>query len=154
MIRKAEPADLEALITLNETVQALHVENRPDTFRTADRDALATRFRQLFGDPTSQVWVSITDDTVNGYLVGRVRSEPPTTYVLARYWLELEQIGVAAESRRTGVARALIEQATAFAQAQGIQSVELSSWSFNQGAQLAFQKLGFLPKLVRFEHRK
>ncbi len=98
--------------------------------------------------------MSVQDGVLNGYLVGTVRTQASGPYVLARSWLELDQIGVAAESRRKGVGRALVAQALAFARTRAVDGVELSSWSFNEDAQRAFQKLGFSPKTVRFEYRK
>ncbi|MET0793363.1 MAG: GNAT family N-acetyltransferase [Polyangiaceae bacterium] len=154
MIRQASPADLGAICALNESVQALHVVNRPETFRPLRAHELTAHFAELLQDPSAKIWVSVADDLVNGYLVGIVRTQAPTLYVLGRTWFELDQMGVAAAARRTGVARALVQQGLTFAQARGIQNVELSSWSFNQDAQSAFQKLGFTPKTVRFEHRQ
>jgi ribosomal protein S18 acetylase RimI-like enzyme len=56
--------------------------------------------------------------------------------------------------RGAGVARALVETARAYANARGIRDVELCTWSFNQAAQSAFGKLGFVPKVVRFELKR
>jgi GNAT superfamily N-acetyltransferase len=53
--------------------------------------------------------------------------------------------------RRQGVARALVNAALAHAEGAGIREVELASWAFNQSAHEAFRKLGFVPKVVRFE---
>ena len=151
VIRDAGQADLEALVTLNAEVQQLHVNYRPDTFRPMDIEEIAARFRQLFQDPPAKVWLAITDNVACGYLVSIERTQAPSPFVLNRTWLELDQIGVQAGRRRTGVARSLIEHAVAHAQTRGIAHVELNSWSFNQDAQRAFQKLGFTPKSVRFE---
>ena len=153
MIREATAADLTALCALSNAVQTLHVAQRPKMFRPTAADELSEHFQRLLADTAAKIWVSAQDGALNGYLVGIVRTQAPGPYVLGRTWFELDQIGVAAPSRRTGVARALIERGIAFAHAQGIQSVELSAWSFNRDAQLAFQKLGFVPKVVRFEYR-
>ncbi len=153
MIRDAESTDLTALCALNDSVQALHVAHRPEFFRPARRAELATYFQQLLESAVAKVWVSEREGAVDGYLVGIVRTQAPGPYVLGRTWFELDQIDVAPESRQSGVGRSLIEHGVAFARARGIDSVELSSWSFNRDAQRAFQKLGFVPKVVRFEYR-
>jgi len=33
----------------------------------------------------------------------------------------------------------------------GVVELELSSWAFNEDAQRAFARLGFVPKVIRFE---
>ena len=114
-------------------------------------EEIAARFTLLFQDPAAKVWVAITDNVACGYLVSIVRNQAPSPFVLNRTWLELDQIGVQAGRRRAGIARSLIEHAVAHAYAHGIADIELNSWSFNQDAQRAFQKLGFIPKSVRFE---
>ena len=53
--------------------------------------------------------------------------------------------------RRQGAARALIDSVLAEARRRGIRDVELSSWAFNTAAHAAFGRLGFTPKLIRFE---
>lgn len=153
MIREAVATDVPALSALNDAVQALHVANRPEMFRPTRPEDLSVHFQHLFANAAAKVWVSEREGVLNGYLVGIVRTQAPGPYVLDRTWFELDQIGVAPESRRSGVGRALVEHGVAFAHAQGIDSVELSSWSFNQDAQRAFQALGFAPKVVRFEYR-
>ena len=152
IIREAELGDIEALCALNAEVQELHVAHRPDVFRPIATPEIAGRFRDLFAQPTTKIWVAVVDGSVRGYLVAILRRPAaPNPYVLERSWLELDQIGVSAEHRRLGIARGLVERALAHAQAEGIAGVELSSWSFNQNAHRAFEKLGFVSKSVRFE---
>jgi GNAT superfamily N-acetyltransferase len=152
VVREAELADLSALLVLNEAVQALHVANRPELFRATEADEIERWFRDLFVNSNVKTWVALVDGTLSGYLVAETRARARGPYNFEQAWLELDQIGVAAEFRRQGVARALFESALAFARAQGISRVELSSWSFNREAHSAFQKLGFVPKVVRFEY--
>ncbi len=153
MIREAQPGDVAAFSALNDAVQALHVASRPEMFRPTRPDELTVHFQHLLANPAAKIWVSDQSGAINGYLVGIVRTQAPGPYVLGRTWFELDQIGIAPQSRRSGVGRSLIAHGIAFAHAQGIESVELSSWSFNQDAQRAFQALGFVPKVVRFEYR-
>lgn len=44
-----------------------------------------------------------------------------------------------------------IADLVAFARANQIQQIELVTWAFNTPAQSLFRKLGFVPKLSRFE---
>ena len=65
--------------------------------------------------------------------------------------MALDQIGVAASHRRTGVARALLEHVIAQARAHGVADLELQTWAFNQVAQSAFRNVGFVPQRARYE---
>jgi ribosomal protein S18 acetylase RimI-like enzyme len=67
--------------------------------------------------------------------------------------LEEVAIGVRPDQRRKGLARALVDIVVAASDADGIRDVELTSWVFNSGAQEAFRRLGFTPKLVRLGRR-
>jgi ribosomal protein S18 acetylase RimI-like enzyme len=52
-----------------------------------------------------------------------------------------------------GIARALMQKVVSEAKARRIEAVELNSWAFNEPAQAAFWRLGFTPKVTRFELR-
>ena len=151
IIREAHLADGPALVLLNEEIQRLHVAHRPETFRSTRTVEVARRFDELLGDPAVKIWLAVVDQELAGYLVGVVRSQAETAFTVARTWFELDQIGVQPRHWRGGVARQLVARAVAYATSNGIERVELCSWSFNQQAQRAFERLGFVPKVVRFE---
>lgn len=151
VIRSAEVRDIDVLTELVGEVQALHVANRPETFRELMADEIAAAFRSSFENPAARVWVADFDGVARGYLTAVVRHTPQGPYTFERSWMELDSIGVHHAYRRRGVARALVEAALAHAASAGIRQVELASWAFNQSAHAAFRKLGFVPKFVRFE---
>jgi GNAT superfamily N-acetyltransferase len=154
VIREAELTDLDALAALVSEIQALHVASRPETFRTSPADEIADWLRQLFQNPSVKLWVADLAGTVRGYIVVVTREQPQGPFNFARTWLELDQIGVQEGHRRTGIARTLVATALAYAGAQHISDVELTSWSFNREAHHAFSQLGFVPKVVRFESKQ
>jgi ribosomal protein S18 acetylase RimI-like enzyme len=86
-----------------------------------------------------------------GYVVRVAHERPAGLFCSARRWWEIDQIAVGGADRGSGVARALVQHVVAQAHAQGIVEIELTCWAFNQDAQAAFKKLGFVPKHVRFE---
>ena len=45
----------------------------------------------------------------------------------------------------------LVQAALDEARRRGIRDIELSSWSFNGEAHETFRRLGFTPKVIRFE---
>lgn len=150
-IRLAEARDVEILAELNAEVQGLHVANRPDQFKLTELAQVTEWYRQTLQNPAAKIWMAEVDGSVQGYLLALVRERDEGPFCPARTWWELDQIAVRAASRRQGIARALVEKALAEARVVGIREVELNSWSFNQAAQQAFARFGFVPKVVRFE---
>jgi ribosomal protein S18 acetylase RimI-like enzyme len=150
-IRIAETRDIDVLTELMGEVQALHVANRPETFRELTAEEVAASLRTSFEDPATKLWVADFEGVARGYLAAVVRQTPQGPYAFERTWMELDSIGVHHAYRRRGAARALVKAALAHASSAGIRQVELVSWAFNQSAHAAFRNLGFVPKLVRFE---
>jgi ribosomal protein S18 acetylase RimI-like enzyme len=79
------------------------------------------------------------------------KRQEENVYVYARSWREIEEIAVRAEHRRRGVAGALLRQIEIATQADGISVVELNAWTFNSVARSSFERLGFVPKNIRYE---
>ena len=152
-VRAGSTSDLAALVAMNVEIQALHFANRPDQFKPVDAGALERWFVELFQNPDANVWVAQRDERVVGYAVVTRRSRPDGPFFPARAWWDLDQVGVLPEQRRSGVCRALVERVLQAASAENVTALELSSWSFNEAARDAFRKLGFVPKVTRFELR-
>ena len=151
LVRAGNTSDLAALVAVNAEIQALHFANRPDQFKPVDSVAIERWFVELFQNPAASVWVAQLDERVVGYAVVIRCSRPEGPYCPARAWWDLDQVGVLAEQRRTGVCRALVERVLQAASAENVAALELSSWNFNETAQDAFRSLGFVPKVTRFE---
>jgi diamine N-acetyltransferase len=151
IIREAAPTDSTALTALVGEVQAVHVASRPESFRVVPEPEIAAWLSQALQNPAIKIWVAETAGSVCGYLLSAVRKQPDNPFISDRTWLELDQVCVHPAHRGAGVARALVETALAYARAQGFRDVELCTWAFNEDAQRAFRKLGFVPKVVRFE---
>jgi len=151
VVRRATLEDVAVLATLVAEVQELHVASRPDTFKPLDVAEVRSWLCGLFENASVAIWIAEQDAHAQGYLVLVAHDQPGGPFSFERSWIELDQIGVRAPYRRSGVARALVEAALAHAASLGIRQIELTSWSFNQSAHAAFRKLGFIPKVVRFE---
>ena len=151
VIRSAELGDLDVLTPLLGEVQDLHVANRPETFRELGADEIAEMLRASLENPSTRLWVADVDGVARGFLAAVVRRIPQGPYSFERTWMELDSIGVHRGYRRQGMALAMVKAALVHAEGAGIREVELASWAFNQSAHEAFRKLGFVPKVVRFE---
>jgi GNAT superfamily N-acetyltransferase len=54
--------------------------------------------------------------------------------------------------RRRGIGKSLVQSAIAAAREEGIQTVEVASWSFNEETHQLLEQLGFTAKVIRFEN--
>ncbi len=150
-IRQAELADTAALVHLNHAVQALHIAQRPDHFRTPTDREVADQLGSVLQDGDSMIWLAVAGKTGVGYLLARVFERPQNVYQRQRRICEIEQIVVAPEARRLGVGRRLLDQAVAYGEKHGVDAWELTSWAFNTDAHHAFRAAGFAPMKMRFE---
>jgi len=150
-VRRAELKDLPVLVALHEEVQQLHLAARPDQFKAPADGALEKRFQELLASTDAKVWVADMAGAVVGYAVQLLVRRPGGPVVPDRQWIEIDMIGVFASHRGRGIGQALIDIIAEDARAAGIEQVELTSWAFNTDAHQAFERAGFIPKLIRFE---
>ena len=135
-VRRAVGGDAHALAALNRFVHETHLARRPDYFKPVRADEAAAWFRERLEERTTAAWIAEAE--------GR-----PVGYVLTFF----DQIAVDPVWRRRGVGRALMAAALAEAGSRGMQNIELFSWAFNTDAHAMFQRLGFEPRMLRFERR-
>ena len=135
-VRRAVGGDAHALAALNRFVHETHLARRPDYFKPVREDEAAAWFRERLEERTTAAWIAEAE----GRSVG---------YVLTFF----DQIAVDPVWRRRGVGRALMAAALAEAGSRGMQNIELFSWAFNTDAHAMFQRLGFEPRMLRFERR-
>ena len=150
-IRAASSADGATLASLNDFVHGLHVAARPDFFRVAPPEEAGPWFASLAEAPGARIWIAEEDGAPVGYVLVFFHERGERPFSHARRWCEVDQLAVDPRWRRKGTARALIETALEEARRRGIRDIELSSWAFNTAAHETFRRLGFTPKVIRFE---
>lgn len=134
-------------------VQDLHVRERPDVFKSVDVAGLSGWFRQTLATGLWKVWIAQMGTTAVGYAAALQQQRAANVFCFEQRWLEIEQIGVLPQFQKKGVAQALIEQVCRSATDLGIAQVQLNTWTFNQSAHSAFERLGFAPRNLRLEKR-
>jgi ribosomal protein S18 acetylase RimI-like enzyme len=152
-IRRAEPGDEARLASLCAVVQELHARHRPDVFKPMDIAGLELWFEHALATATSRFWLAEIGEAAVGYVLVVEQRRADGVFCYQRRWLEIDQVGVDPGFRRRGVARALIGHVCQTARDEGVADVELNTWSFNDAAQLTFQRLGFNTANVRFSNR-
>jgi ribosomal protein S18 acetylase RimI-like enzyme len=150
-IRRASEADLEALSPLKAVVHDQHVKERPDFFKPMKPEDVIAWLRDRLGEETTHVWMAEDCGVPAGYVLATRRQREESLYSFARQWCEIDEIVVDTTYRRRGIARALMARAIAHAHELGLDTVELSSWAFNEQAHTTFARLGFQRMLVRYQ---
>lgn len=151
-IEPARPGDERCLAELNATVQRLHATARPDVFKPVNVDEVSAWFAAKLALPATRAWIARVEDSAAGYVlvIERERADNPFVHGGA-YW-EIEQLGVEPQFRRRGVGGALLEHTLAAAEQRGIRDMEVASWAFNTQAHSVLRRMGFVPRMLRFEH--
>jgi ribosomal protein S18 acetylase RimI-like enzyme len=149
-VRAAGLGDEAVLAGLGGIVQELHVRARPDVFKAVDIGGLEDRFKELLSTASARVWMAHVLEAPAGYVLVVEQWRPENVFCHPRRWHEIEQLCVHPSYRRRGVARALVARVVQAAIAENVDEIELNTWSFNEPAQRAFEKLGLTVRNVRF----
>jgi diamine N-acetyltransferase len=148
-IRRALDGDELALAELNESVQNLHADNVPSFFKRYSREETSDWFKRFLSKENTEVWLAEEDGEPVGYASIVFQEQPETPFCRERRYLQIDQISIRSDRQCSGIGRELIEHILKSSRQAGIRDVELSCWSFNDGAQEAFKRLGFSPRIVR-----
>ena len=151
LVRAAEEADVAAVAALNATTQQLHYEARPDWFVALDVKAIASWLAATLGREDVFVFVAEEDRRIVGYAVATLHRRPPTAFTRSLAILEMDQIGVAVEARRSGVGSLLIGRIADLRPEVGADLTMLTVWDFNEVARAAFRASGFVDAMHRLE---
>ena len=153
-IRVAAAGDEAILASLSASVHDLHVGQRPDVFKPTDFRGLEEWFRQTLNAASAKIWIAELGARAVGYAVVIPQRRTESVFCYERRWHEVDQVGVHPYYRRHGVARSLLRSIVESARADGVSELELNTWTFNDVARNAFERLGFVSRNVRLERRR
>ncbi|NUW45402.1 GNAT family N-acetyltransferase [Nonomuraea rhodomycinica] len=142
-VRPATPADAATLAELNDFVHALHVENRPDFFRTpSSADELVPIFRAFLEREDTFGFVAESAGRAVGYVTATVRRHPGDALVHPRNVIFVDHIAVDPALARAGVGTALVESVRAAGREVGCTRMMTDVWAFNERALAFFESAG------------
>ena len=153
-VRPAAPNDYEALCAVVAVVDGFHADLLPHRFR---RFAGPTRplgwLTSLVESPDGLLLVAERGAEVVGFLEGRIQTSPEGPMHVPRRRLLIDAVGVVEAQRGTGIGRALVESAHAWARANGLDEVELTVHAANRDALAFYERLGYSPAVHRLSRR-
>jgi L-amino acid N-acyltransferase YncA len=153
-IRRATPADYEAICELADQMDELFRTHLPDRFRKPTGPVrLRDRTEKLMNDPDTLLAVAELDGKVAGimncgfYKMADFPQKKALRHVLVR------GISVRAELRRRGIGSALVRRALEWAKEKEVHEVQANVYDFNRPAAAFFASLGLAPLSHRLSLR-
>jgi ribosomal protein S18 acetylase RimI-like enzyme len=144
VIRRATPADAEAVSSLNADVQALHAEALPWRFKPPGPATFPpAEAAALLGKPETIMFVAEMEAVPVGYVYAERIARPETPFTFAHEMLHIHHISVRPKFREKDMGEALLEAMRAAAAELKIELITLDVWSFNNRARSFFRRNGF-----------
>ncbi len=144
--------DAELLARLNEPVQQLHYEARPDYYKPpALTPELIADFRNRLVDEQNHILIGEVEGEPIGYVVTQVMERGENPYAYATHYLLVDQLSVNPNQQRKHYGEALMQAAFDLAKSLDIQSVRLGVWAFNTGAIAFYGRQGFIIRDIHME---
>jgi ribosomal protein S18 acetylase RimI-like enzyme len=144
-IRRATRQDAHVLSALNVHVQQIHAEALPHLFRQPATEAFSVSFMaERLADPDCCFFIAHVDGMDVGYISARVVHQPETVFMQPRTYLYIDHISVKPDYQRQGCGQRLVQEVRALARREGIDTIVLDVWSFNEQARAFFATQGFV----------
>jgi ribosomal protein S18 acetylase RimI-like enzyme len=145
-VRTAAARDIPAIIELFGVVDDVHTAGVPYAFRgasAAPRSSTEVEALIVGPDTTLLVAVAGAGGRLRGQVVVELITMPDRMPFVPRKYGLVRDLVVAAGARRQGVGRALMTAAEEWSAERGADSVELTVWSFNEGAKQMYEQMGY-----------
>jgi len=143
-IREAVTADYAAICDIFAEADDLHRQHLPHIFQkppglARERDYILG----LLADENVGLFLAQVGSQVVGLVCVQARAAPDAPILVPRRYANVDSLVVKQGFRRRGIGRALMERAQAWAQAKGLDNIELHVWEFNQEAIAFYERLGY-----------
>ncbi len=144
VIREAVARDYEALCEIIDHVDQLHRDKLPGRFKATEGAVRSWDFiLSAISAPDIGLFVAEIGNALAGFVHVIVRDTPEIPIFVRRRYAIVDGLAVRQEHRRSGIGRALMDRARAWAKAKGATSIELNVYAFNEPAQSFYRKLGY-----------
>ena len=141
-IRQANKNDITQMVPLLDEVSKLHIEKRPDVFKTRAYEEIKSNLEEMIQDESNIILLAEDKQIVVGVIICKVREINDHTNLKNIKVLWINEICVKQEYRRNGIGRSLIERAKEIAKANNCLRLELNCWELNGEAMKFYENQG------------
>ena len=145
-IRRAFEQDYAVYCDLFSEINELHRLALPGIFQQpAGRIIEPDYFLSLLDNDHSAIFIAFHgyEGQAAGFINMLIREAPAYPLLVPRRFGVVDTLVVRPAFQRTGVGRALMNQAEEWAASQGVHEIELNVYEFNLGAQAFYRQLGY-----------
>ena len=145
-IRQAVEQDYEVYYDLLYEINELHRLALPGIFQQpAGRIIEQEYFLSLLNDDQAAIFFAFQGykGQPAGFIYVLIREAPAYPLLVPRRYAVIDTLEVSPAFQRTGVGRALMNQAEEWVASQGVGVIELNVYEFNLGAQAFYKQLGY-----------
>ena len=141
-IRQANKNDITQMVPLLDEVSKLHIEKRPDVFKTRAYEEIKSNLEEMIQDESNIILIAEDKQVAVGVIICKVREINDHTNLKNIKVLWINEICVKQEYRRNGIGRSLIEKAKEIAKENNCLRLELNCWELNGEAMKFYENQG------------
>ena len=141
-IRQANKNDITQMVPLLDEVSKLHIEKRPDVFKTRAYEEIKSNLEEMIQDESNIILLAEDKQIVVGVIICEIKEKINRTDLKDSKVLWINEICVKQEYRRNGIGRSLIEKAKEIAKANNCLRLELNCWELNEEAMKFYENQG------------
>ncbi len=150
-INDGTESDVNDLLFMNEKLHDRHYANAPDIFKQFNREDVDKWFRTGLKNIKCKIVIAKINGKSIGYAYSVIQERKENIFCLARKNIEIDHMYVDEIYRNMGVSKKMLWEIEKFAKNNSIQDIELTTWCFNETAQMAFEKMGFTEGFRRYK---
>ena len=143
-IREALAGDYAGISGLVLEVHRLHLENRPDVYLDTDTPLSEERFEELLHDENAKIFAA--ENTESGellaYCIFEIMVVDDNQIQVPSEFAYVSDFCVKSGYRKNGIGRILFEHMKDYVKSEGISSLQLTAWEFNQSAIQFYESMG------------
>ena len=155
IMRNAKFSDFNDVNNLMLELHNLHVKNRNDVFKATDSPMKEEYFKDLLNNKDVKLFVieNLENSEIVGYSNLKLMNTPNIDIVVKSKYIYIDDFCIKQAYKRKGIGKKLFNFILEYAKQQGVESVQLNVWSFNEDAIEFYKFMGMKERNVRMEMR-
>lgn len=153
MLRITPTKDHTLIAALNEEVHELHHQMHPEVFKPYDKTDIEAMMERFLAEENCYAYIAWMDEEPVGYMIIYLRESGDNAFHYNTRSLYIDQVGVPAKHRKSGVGQALMLHAEQIAKDNNISLLELDHWNTNTVAARYFRSHGYTLRKERLSKK-